>query len=393
MEVYMKYKTIIYIAALILSAIATAAGARADILYVRDMGAEKHIFRVSDSGGAETQLTFNNDTTLKRVYNLYPSISADKTRISYASYRVYDDEGLRLWREWNGEQFYPREEFYIYFYSYFPSRTYYTRHKSLNWNIYLTDLKTMRETKISNFLWQELRPQFMPRGSDMLYMLKAEKSYFLLKGGRSGKSFKQITLSDNQALDPQISPNSRYIVYYSFRNWNYDLYKMRMAKLPRDRVETRLTKTTYVSELHPRWSPDGNSVIYLANMPDTKPGSTFYDLCIYYMDTENSTCLTNGENVNADMVFSPDGAKIAFTSSRGGKRVLYTINKDGSGRKRITSSSYNVIYPVWSPDGQSLAYLRKKGAGNWTLYTSGATGKNKKKASKKKAFPSTIVWF
>lgn len=382
-----------FLAATVLLMFCAAAAVRADILYVRDMGPEKHIFRTAGDGGDETQLTSNNDETLKRVYNLYPSISADNRRISYASYRIYEDEGLRLWREWNGQQFYPREEFYIYFYSYFPSRTYYTRHKSLNWNIFSMNLDSGEETKISNFLWQELQPQFMPRGSDMLYMLKAQKSYFLLKGGRSGKNFKQITLSDNQALDPQISPDGRSLAYHSYRHWNYDLYTMRMANLPRDREETRLTKTSHVNEVHPRWSPDGNSVIYLANLPGDMPGSSFYDLCIYYMDTEISTCLTDGEHVNPDMVFSPDGEKIAYTSSRGGSRVLYTINRDGSGRKRITSSSETAIYPAWSPDSGSLAYLRKRGAGNWTLYTAGATGRNKKRASQQKAFPSTIVWF
>lgn len=48
---------------------------------------------------------------------------------------------------------------------------------------------------------------------------------------------------------------------------------------------------------------------------------------------------------------SPDGSKIAFTY----KGNIYTVPSTGGAAKQITSKAFN-SYPVWSPDGMSLAF-------------------------------------
>jgi hypothetical protein len=48
-------------------------------------------------------------------------------------------------------------------------------------------------------------------------------------------------------------------------------------------------------------------------------------------------------------VFSPNGAKIAFTSQRDGNPEIYTMNADGSGQVRLTNNPAHDDNPDWGP--------------------------------------------
>jgi Tol biopolymer transport system component len=73
---------------------------------------------------------------------------------------------------------------------------------------------------------------------------------------------------------------------------------------------------------------------------------------------------TSGDN---DPQFSPDGTRIAFTSSRSGHRQLWLANRDGSGSKPLTSVSGGWLgSPGWSADGQWIAFDAIRN-GTWNL--------------------------
>jgi Tol biopolymer transport system component len=68
--------------------------------------------------------------------------------------------------------------------------------------------------------------------------------------------------------------------------------------------------------------------------------------------------------------WSPDGARIAFTSNRGGSYNLYVMDASGRNVSRLTSHGGNDRDPFWLPDGQSLVFSsdRDRGAGRSDLY-------------------------
>jgi Tol biopolymer transport system component len=104
---------------------------------------------------------------------------------------------------------------------------------------------------------------------------------------------------------------------------------------------------------------------------------------IYLMDADGSGAgrLTDdeGDPANAagvqwqtDPAWSPDGTKIAFASGREGSFDIYVVNADGTGTRRLTTSSANEQSPTWSADGLRIAFSRSSDGGHvWVMNADG----------------------
>jgi Tol biopolymer transport system component len=73
------------------------------------------------------------------------------------------------------------------------------------------------------------------------------------------------------------------------------------------------------------------------------------------------TRLTSGTTFDWSPVWSPDGEQIAFLSfSDDGNEEIYIMNADGSNIERLTNNQSTEGYPVWSPDGKSIAFVSNR---------------------------------
>ncbi|MFN3513378.1 MAG: winged helix-turn-helix domain-containing protein [Phenylobacterium sp.] len=61
--------------------------------------------------------------------------------------------------------------------------------------------------------------------------------------------------------------------------------------------------------------------------------------------------------------WSPDGASLAFVVVKGRRSDLYTIGRDGSRLRAITSDGLDKLDPVFAPDGSALTYVQRTEAG------------------------------
>jgi Tol biopolymer transport system component len=61
---------------------------------------------------------------------------------------------------------------------------------------------------------------------------------------------------------------------------------------------------------------------------------------------------------NADMSWSPNGARIAFRSTRNRISEIWVMNDDGSDVTKLTDFDGFASQPVWSPDGSRIAFAR-----------------------------------
>ena len=66
--------------------------------------------------------------------------------------------------------------------------------------------------------------------------------------------------------------------------------------------------------------------------------------------------LTTTPEDEAQSVFSPDGARIAYRRRPAADAAyqVYVMNADGTDQRRVSASAVNETQPAWSPDGRRL---------------------------------------
>ncbi|MCL5423438.1 MAG: hypothetical protein M1461_13380 [Nitrospirae bacterium] len=132
------------------------------------------------------------------------------------------------------------------------------------------------------------------------------------------------------------------------------------------KTETQLTNIPGSSYSGlPAWSPDGSTIAYSRfNEPQEPNCANLY--VIYLMDSSGNpigsvTCQTEGPYVDTAPSWSPDGQEIAFTRRKAFGQQSYQIHKVSIATKAITKLTdspdvgYDEFTPDWSPDGNTMA--------------------------------------
>jgi dipeptidyl aminopeptidase/acylaminoacyl peptidase len=103
-------------------------------------------------------------------------------------------------------------------------------------------------------------------------------------------------------------------------------------------------------------SPDGTKLAYVASSYkwDAKPRVRILDL-VSGAERE----LTPAGKSERSPQWSPDGARLAFLSNRGGKTEVYAVPAGGGEPAALTARKNGVQGFHWSPDGRAIAYLAK----------------------------------
>lgn len=164
---------------------------------------------------------------------------------------------------------------------------------------------------------------------------------------------------------------------------------------------TKITNHKSVA-LSPAWSPDGKKIAYTAIVQRGRGNPRNHDMFLYDLPTGKRTLLsyrqgmnsgasfssdmkhifltisqgvapdiykmtydgslvskmTNGPNgaLNVEPAVSPNGSQIAFSSDRSGRPMIFVMNADGGGVKRLTHAGQFNSSPSWSPDGKKIAF-------------------------------------
>jgi len=124
-------------------------------------------------------------------------------------------------------------------------------------------------------------------------------------------------------------------------------------------------------DYQPDWSPDNKRVVYVSYQNDA------LELWLLDVASGKTTQLTSGGAVNVEPRWSPDGKRIVFVSTSFNKRfhifradirdgrlenVVRLTGETKSGLPRYYYSQFDMeINPVWTRDGEEIAFVSNKG--------------------------------
>ncbi|MEM7103480.1 MAG: S9 family peptidase [Bacteroidota bacterium] len=109
----------------------------------------------------------------------------------------------------------------------------------------------------------------------------------------------------------------------------------------------------YASDI--RISPDGSKIIYVRNFKDIMTDKSLANLWMINFDGTENRPVTTGNHRDYSPRWSPDGEKLLYMSSRDGKPQVYLRWLDTGAEAKLTNLTQSPSGLSWSPDGKWIA--------------------------------------
>lgn len=189
-----------------------------------------------------------------------------------------------------------------------------------------------------------------------------QNDYDIYSMNVDGSNIQKITNNPNRSEEmASLSPNGQKLLYSAADiNGNSQIY-IADANGANEQSLTNFTHPTRsVNSSWPNWSKDGSKVVFLSNKDTTK--MNIYTINLNGSNLQNVTNSNVANNWGATL--SPDGQKIAYYASVAGNVQIFVINADGTNKTQLTNftGSFSMVSgdPVWSPDGNYIAFISDK---------------------------------
>lgn len=231
------------------------------------------------------------------------------------------------------------------------------------------------------------RPVWSPDGKQIVFARHRAGKIGLVVMGADGSGEKTITTGKLPQYDACWSPDGARLAFthvpQSGTQGNLDVYIEKPDGSDPQQFAGDQGKLSH--EEYPAWSPNGKRIAYSSTFEGNQ------ELYVADLDGSNRVRLTNDPAFDAHPAWSPDGKKIAFATNRWGDFEIAVMDADGGNVTRLTESRGLDDYPVFSPDGQRLAFMSNRD-GNYEIYLMSADGSHLVNATQHPSIDNFPAW-
>ncbi|MGI8639396.1 MAG: TolB family protein [Pyrinomonadaceae bacterium] len=209
------------------------------------------------------------------------------------------------------------------------------------------------------------------------YVWAIYPDYDIYTSTPDGKNIKPLTTTKGYDAEATISPDGRKIIFTSTRDGDLDLYSMDANGKNVKRLTNELGYDGGAF-----YSPDSKQIVYRSYHPKTEAEiarykdrlannliePTVFEVWTMNADGSNKRRITKLNAASFAPFFTPDGKRIIFctnyfaTDPRKRNFDLALINVDGTGLERVTFNESFDGFPMFSPDGKKLVFASNRNA-------------------------------
>jgi len=166
---------------------------------------------------------------------------------------------------------------------------------------------------------------------------------------------RRVTSDPILSTTPNWSPDSRSVVYTTWRRNNQEIVWLELGNVNR----RTLVPPEETLNMTPAVSPNGRLLAYASakDSPRDSARKGRSDIFLMNLSTEKKTQLTKRASAELSPTWSPDGRELAFTSDQTGRPQIYIMRADGKKIRRLTFDGRYNAAPAWSPRGDWIAYV------------------------------------
>ncbi len=184
----------------------------------------------------------------------------------------------------------------------------------------------------------------------------------------------RLTTDPAEDISPAWSPDGRYLAFIrrtASENGIFIVPALGGSERKLGQTEPSLSRQAW-SQCILNWSPDGK---FLA-VVDRASAQERYGIFLLSVENGEKQKLTSPPESSDDIypVFSPDGQTLAFIrSSRLNSEDLYLISLHGGKLRQLTADERLVHSPTWTADGREIVFSSNRGGGFslWRVAVSG----------------------